>query len=118
MNHSLLHPRWFPLPALFVVALGLLCAGPAPTAEPADPDARKPDVNPKALLAKLRHCKTAAEAEDVLGKPKRVARQLLYGRYLEQWTYDDPVPVRIEFDWRKGQEKQILTVQPLSAPQR
>jgi hypothetical protein len=55
----------------------------------------------------------AAEVRRLLGPPKRIARQILYGRYLEQWTYDDPA-LRIEFDWRKGQEKQILTVQPLT----
>jgi hypothetical protein len=60
----------------------------------------------------------ATEVRDMLGSPKRTARQILSGRYLEQWTYDGPTPVRIEFDWRKGQEKQILTVQPLSAPPR
>jgi hypothetical protein len=58
---------------------------------------------------------TAAQVRELLGAPKRVARQILYARYVEQWTYDDPA-VRIEFDWRKGQEKQIQTVQLLTTP--
>jgi hypothetical protein len=101
-----------------LAVLILFCTTSAHTAEPADPDGKKAEMNPKVLLDRLGQCKTAAEAQDLLGKPKRVARQILYGRYLEQWTYDDPVAVRIEFDWRKGQEKQILTVQPLSPPPR
>jgi hypothetical protein len=101
-----------------LAAVILFSVDPARTAERADPDLKKAEVDPKVLLTRLRKCKTAAEAQDLLGKPKHVARQILYGRYVEQWTYDDPVAVRIEFDWRKGQEKQIQTVQPLSAPHR
>jgi hypothetical protein len=101
-----------------LAALLFLCVYPAYTAEAADRNSKKAEVDPKALLERLRKCKTPAEAEDLLGKPKQIARQILYGRYLEQWTYEDPLPVRIEFDWRKGQEKQIQTVQPLSGPGR
>jgi hypothetical protein len=60
---------------------------------------------------------TAAEVREILGPPQRVAREILYARYVEQWTYDAP-PVRIVFDWRKGQEKRIQTVQPLTNPAR
>jgi hypothetical protein len=111
---------------LFLLSASLATAilfwiAPARTAEPADRDSKKAELNLDALRARLLQCKPG-EGEVLLrillGKPKHVARQILYGRYLEQWTYDDPVPVRIEFDWRKGQEKQIQTVQPLSAPHR
>ncbi len=78
----------------------------------AEPHQLKPDP------ARLHQGMTATEVRNLLGPPKHTARQILYGRYLEQWTYDGPTPVRIEFDWRKGQEKQILTVQPLSSPPR
>jgi hypothetical protein len=118
MNHSRPYLRSLPLLVICLPMLVLLCAACTRAAEPADPDGKKPEVNRKALLGRLHQCKTAAEAEDLLGKPRHVARQILYGRYLEQWTYDDPIPVRIEFDWRKGQEKQIQTVQPLSSPAR
>ena len=113
MSHCRAHRRSLPLLAIVLPVLLILCA-----AEPPDLDGKKPEPNRKALLGRLHQCKTAAEAEDVLGKPKQIARQILYGRYVEQWTYDEPIPVRIEFDWRKGQEKQILTVQPLSGPAR
>jgi len=78
----------------------------------------EPAADAKLDLARLHQGMTATEVRNLLGPPKRTARQILYGRYLEQWTYDGPTPVRIEFDWRKGQEKQILTVQPLSSPPR
>lgn len=58
-------------------------------------------------------------ADDVrrrLGPPRRVARQVLYRRYLEQWVYDGPEAVRIEFDCPRGQRPQVLTVQPLLPP--
>ena len=60
---------------------------------------------------------TAEETRRRYGPPRTVARQILYGRYLEQWTYDSPA-VRLEFDWRKGQPKQIQTVQLLTPPPR
>ncbi len=51
------------------------------------------------------------------GQPHRRARQILYRRYLEQWVYDEPNAVRIEFDCVRGQEPRILTVQRLTVPQ-
>ena len=76
------------------------------------------ETDPHDKVAQLRPGMTAAQVRDLVGQPRHVARQILYARYLEQWTYDDPIGVRIEFDWRKGQERQILTVQPLSTPAR
>jgi hypothetical protein len=100
--------RW-----VLAVLAGCLAALPALSGEPG-----QADPEPKDKIAQLRAGMTAAQVRDLLGPPKHVARQILYARYLEQWTYDDPVGVRIEFDWRKGQERQILTVQPLTTPTR
>jgi hypothetical protein len=50
---------------------------------------------------------------DLLGPPRRVARQILYQRYLEQWVYDGPVNLRVEFECRRGQQAQVQSVQPL-----
>jgi hypothetical protein len=66
-------------------------------------------------LARIKPGMSAQKVRELLGPPRTIARQILYGRYLEQWTYDTPA-VRIEFDWRKGQEKQIQAVLPLSGP--
>jgi hypothetical protein len=59
---------------------------------------------------------TPDEVRRRLGPPRRVARQVLYRRYLEQWVYDGPDAVRIEFDCPRGQRPQVLTVQPLLPP--
>jgi hypothetical protein len=94
---------------------GCLAFPAALAAEPVEHEPRKAEVvDPKDKIAQLHPGLTAAQVRDLLGQPKHVSRQILYARYLEQWTYDEPFGVRIEFDWRKGQERQILTVQPLS----
>lgn len=40
--------------------------------------------------------------------PRRIARQLLYHRYLEQWIYDQPFPARLTFDCQRGQKPRLL----------
>jgi hypothetical protein len=92
-----------------------------PPAVPAEPVAAEPpraELTPREKVVQLRPGMTAREVRELLGQPRHIARQILYARYLEQWTYDEPLNVRIEFDWRKGQERQILAVQPLSTPPR
>ncbi len=76
----------------------------------------EPDPPGAADLTKLRPGMTQDEVRRLLGPPRRTARQILYRRYLEQWVYDGPGAVRIEFDCVRGKEPQILTVQPLSPP--
>jgi hypothetical protein len=102
------------LALLLVVALALP-AQPVSTA-PArgGPDVANPPLIKAVDLNELRPGMSATEVRQKLGAPRRTARQILSGRYLEQWTYDAPLAVRIEFDWRKGQERQILTVHPLT----
>jgi hypothetical protein len=73
-----------------------------------------PPDRPEAPVSRLRPGMTQTEVRRLLGPPPRSARQILYRRYLEQWVYDAPQAVRIEFDCIRGQEPQILTVQPLS----
>jgi hypothetical protein len=45
-----------------------------------------------------------ARVRELLGPPDRVARQVLYRRYLEQWAYDRPAALSVLFEGRKGQE--------------
>jgi hypothetical protein len=45
---------------------------------------------------------TPAEVRQAFGPPKRLARQVLYHRYLEQWIYDAPASLRVEFDYPRG----------------
>ncbi len=104
--------------AVFVGLLLLLTAVLPLRAEPRDPAGEDAEPGPVAGLRHLHPGMPAAEVLRRLDRPQHIARQVLYGRYVEQWTYDSPPPVRITFDWRKGQEKQIQTVQPLSSPGR
>ena len=51
------------------------------------------------------------EALEVLGPPARVSRQILFRRYVELWTYETPLPLLVEFDFRKGQDAHLLAAQ-------
>jgi hypothetical protein len=62
--------------------------------------------------------RTPAEVSEVLGPPKRIARQILYRRYLEQWTYDAPLPLCVVFDCPKGHDPRVLSVHPPGAARR
>jgi hypothetical protein len=50
------------------------------------------------------------EVVEARGQPGRIARQILYRRYLEQWFYDGPEPIIVEFDWVRGQDPHVQTV--------
>jgi hypothetical protein len=58
----------------------------------------------------VRRGMTAVEVRDAFGPPLRVSRQVLYRRFLEQWSYELPAPLTIEFDCLKGQGPRVLTV--------
>src|SRR4051794_28239878 len=104
---------------LFVGLFGALTLSADPVSTPPRKEEDGRSASLKTVdLKELRPGMSAAEVRQKLGSPRQTARQILYGRYLEQWTYDVPLPVRIEFDWRKGQERQILTVQALTSPPR
>ena len=65
--------------------------------------------------AHIRPGLTGDEVRKLLGPPKRISRQILYRRYLEQWLYDVPSQLWIEFNCLKGQEPYVLTVHPAGA---
>ncbi len=71
---------------------------------------RADDADKPADLSRLHKGLTQAQVRQFLGPPNHVARQILYRRYLEQWVYDGPNPVRIEFDCVRGNKPQIITV--------
>ncbi len=60
----------------------------------------------------LRAGMTPAQVRAVLGPPRRVARQVLYHRYLEQWVYDAPHTLRVEFDCQRGQAARLVSAGP------
>jgi hypothetical protein len=108
---------WLRLALALLVALwvsGLLA--PTGPAEEAPPTARD-DWGQK--LARLHSGLTAAQVRLRLGPPHRVARQLLYHRYLEQWLYNAPTPIRLEFECRRGQPPlltELAPAKPVAAP--
>lgn len=60
--------------------------------------------------AGLRRGMTPAEVEARLGKPRRVVRQILYRRHIEQWVYDSPTARRVEFNCVRGRDPYLLHV--------
>jgi hypothetical protein len=53
---------------------------------------------------------TAADVRTLLGPPTRVSRQILDGRYVEQWAYEGRADELVEFECRRGQEARVQTV--------
>src|SRR5438552_14231884 len=53
---------------------------------------------------------TAEQARKLLGAPDHTSRQILYRRYAEQWTYDNPAGLWIELDCVKGQDPRVIGV--------
>jgi hypothetical protein len=51
-----------------------------------------------------------ARLREILGPPAKVARQILYRRYLEQWTYERPVALQLMFQCPRGQEPRLKEV--------
>lgn len=82
---------------LLLLALGGLATA-GPVAEPP----RGPEEWEQAAK-RLHQGATAAEVREALGLPRRVARQVLYHRVLEQWYYIAPLPARLEVEVRRGQ---------------
>jgi hypothetical protein len=62
------------------------------------------------IIKQVRAGMTADEVRALLGQPSRLARQVLYRRYLEQWQYDELGGLWVEFDCLKGQEPRVRTV--------
>jgi hypothetical protein len=56
---------------------------------------------------------TTHQVTERLGEPKKIARQILLGRHSEQWTYDQPSALHIEFRGVRGQEAQVVSVHSL-----
>jgi hypothetical protein len=92
--------------------IAFLCAGwlllPFPPRSVPGKDEPPPVADPD----QVRKGMTAAEVRKLLGPPKRVARQILYRRHLELWTYEPPLNVRIEFECPRGDDPTVLSVQP------
>ncbi|HEY7158203.1 MAG TPA: hypothetical protein VH575_29895 [Gemmataceae bacterium] len=51
---------------------------------------------------------TPEQVRDKVGPPKRIARQILYHRHVEQWIYDQPIAARLQFDCPRGQKPHLV----------
>jgi hypothetical protein len=67
-------------------------------------------------VERLRPGMTPEQVREALGTPRRIGRQILYQRYLEQWVYDSPRPLRLEFDCRRGQLPSLMPLAPAWPP--
>jgi hypothetical protein len=65
-------------------------------------------------IKQVRAGMTADEVRTLLGRPSRTARQILYRRYLEQWQYDEPDGLWVEFSRGKNRECARFTSRQLS----
>ena len=55
-----------------------------------------------------------AEVRARLGPPLRVSRQVLFGRHVEQWAYEEPRPFRVEFNCVRGEDPYVCAILQLS----
>jgi hypothetical protein len=88
------------LAASFALAAGALSLGgrePAP----------QPGNDP---VAQVQPGQSAEQVRQILGPPRSISRQILAYRTLEQWTYEQPRPLCLEFDCPRGQHPKLLRV--------
>jgi hypothetical protein len=105
-KHTLSSPSAVAALLLLLATVGLGTAAlPVPPPEPLPIEQMRPKLT--GLNFK--------QVEQLLGAPRRSARQILYQRYFEQWVYDAPLNLCIEFECRRGQEAQVQSVRSTAA---
>jgi hypothetical protein len=99
---------------LRLLALVIALAGMGPSASPRgqpparrDPDRPLTEQERKELLERLPLGSSPEDAVHLLGSPDHRARQVLYQHYLEQWVYERPLLLRLEFDYPRGQPPRL-----------
>jgi hypothetical protein len=84
-------------------------AVPTRASEPVQEHKNWTEADWSKAIGQLHRGMTSEEVGKRLGKPRRTARQILFHRYLEQWLYDEPRSLRLEFDCRRGQQPLLIT---------
>ena len=56
-----------------------------------------------ASLESIRRGMTQVEIRAILGPPRRISRQILFRRHLEQWHFEEPAGW-VQFDCPRGEE--------------
>jgi len=80
-----------------------------------DPDKSMTDEERADRIKRVQPGLSPDQVRQLLGPPLRTARQILYHRAREQWLYEAPFSVRLEFEYVRGQEPHLLSVQPTAA---
>jgi hypothetical protein len=105
---------------IFVAAIMAQVSGPLPKEARSIPPAGGSTQPDKAVLPDqapiARPGMTPNEVRALLGNPKSISRQVLYRRYMEQWTYGNPAYLWVEFNCTKGQELHVQNVHQTGAP--
>src|SRR5207253_3697443 len=102
---------------LLLALVSFTVAAPQPDALKAfDPDKPLSQEEKAERLQRVQKERPPPDAvRRLLGEPSRKARQILYHRAREQWLYEAPFEVRLEFEYVRGQEPHLLSVQPVVA---
>lgn len=87
------------------LVLLLLGSDAAPAGGMGDDDREEP----ARAFANLEVGMSPEQVRQLVGAPKRTARQILYHRYREQWIYDTPISTRLTFECLRGQKPQLLS---------
>jgi hypothetical protein len=98
-----------------LLAMGTLArTEPAPEAlTPFDPDKPLTEQDKGNRLKRVQpNTSSPEQVRRLLGPPTHTARQILYQRAREQWVYEAPFSVRVEWEYVRGQEPHLLSVQP------
>jgi hypothetical protein len=61
---------------------------------------------------------TQDEVRRIVGQPSRISWQVLYRHQIEQWVYEDPISLRIDFDCVKGLDARLLGVHSVNSKKR
>ena len=94
---------------LLMVGLASLAFFSFPVARLTADDDKARDERLRAF-AKLERGMTPERVRQLVGRPNRIARQIFYHRYREQWLYDAPASIRLTFDCPRGQKPELLAI--------
>lgn len=60
----------------------------------------------------LRPGMTPEAVRKLLGHPRQIGRLYVHRRYREQWYYELPAPIWVEFDGKQGQASRVTRIVP------
>jgi hypothetical protein len=103
--------------AFLVIHIALLASWVGETASPgAEPADNKEAIRRRDFLAVVSREKNLSpdQVRELLQQPQRKSRQVLFKRHIEQWFYDPPLALCVEFECVLGQKPRLVSVHLLS----